>query len=273
MKPWFINVLPLINMGNRSQTQSFEEEVEGNGSQPLLPVSYTPSLNFTPTLTLKTSVHISPDSLSVISSTYNQVSMTFRFDSECDCTVTFYYFASETLKPNQATESYYVDTRRYPQPVSYNFPAGLGQSFPAENLFFDLDKFSLDELTFENSANYPLIIEIRPQNSTNLIENTYVKFQESGSSLCPKVIRQKLTHQDKCYLLKEIYGTSVNPSDEDEIAECVVCMTNPKNTLVLPCTHMCLCVECANIMRSHHNSRCPICRTNVQSLVNVLLSE
>ena len=46
---------------------------------------------------------------------------------------------------------------------------------------------------------------------------------------------------------------------------CVICMTEPRDTTVLPCRHMCMCSECAKVLRLQSN-KCPICRTSIESL-------
>lgn len=51
--------------------------------------------------------------------------------------------------------------------------------------------------------------------------------------------------------------------------DCVICMSEPRDTAVLPCRHMCLCGSCAETMRSrvqYRSYRCPICRERVGSL-------
>lgn len=55
-------------------------------------------------------------------------------------------------------------------------------------------------------------------------------------------------------------------ADEDEGDCCVVCLTEPKNTIVLPCRHLCLCAECAQMLRSQTNT-CPMCRTAIDRLM------
>ena len=37
---------------------------------------------------------------------------------------------------------------------------------------------------------------------------------------------------------------------------------------VLPCRHMCLCTDCADVIR-HQSNKCPICRQPVQSLLQI----
>jgi E3 ubiquitin-protein ligase MGRN1 len=93
------------------------------------------------------------------------------------------------------------------------------------------------------------------------------------------------------YELQEIYGidgsvaaapaktdgggdadaAGLNPGGELELpdgAECIICMSEPRNTTVLPCRHMCLCDECAEALRQS-SSTCPICRTRVEGLLQI----
>ena len=78
-----------------------------------------------------------------------------------------------------------------------------------------------------------------------------------------RVLRQKLVSGSDVYLLQDVYGLD---ADEDGMTECVVCMSDPRDTLVLPCRHMCLCAECGEELRVR-SSKCPICRTHFTSLL------
>ena len=51
-------------------------------------------------------------------------------------------------------------------------------------------------------------------------------------------------------------------SDTNELSECVVCFTYPKNNVLLPCKHFCVCGVCAESIRIHNN-QCPICRQKI----------
>lgn len=41
--------------------------------------------------------------------------------------------------------------------------------------------------------------------------------------------------------------------------ECVICLSQRRDTLFLPCRHMCLCLPCAESL-CQHSDKCPICR-------------
>lgn len=53
-----------------------------------------------------------------------------------------------------------------------------------------------------------------------------------------------------------------------QATSCVVCLSSPKNTLLQPCKHICVCSECAEKMRS---SECPICRRRVEGVELVFI--
>ncbi|XP_028845517.1 putative E3 ubiquitin-protein ligase MGRN1 isoform X3 [Denticeps clupeoides] len=87
-------------------------------------------------------------------------------------------------------------------------------------------------------------------------------------SFSVKPLKQKQIVDGVTYLLQEIYGienrTSLETKMEDEetsgkSSECVVCLADLRDTLILPCRHLCLCSVCADTLRYQANS-CPICR-------------
>ena len=96
-----------------------------------------------------------------------------------------------------------------------------------------------------------------------------------------KSVKQKVSVGGQAYELHDIYGISANVGDEktgeeDEAAVdeddgdslCVICLSDPRDTAVLPCRHMCLCSDCAQSLRTQSN-KCPICRGPVQSLLHI----
>ena len=53
--------------------------------------------------------------------------------------------------------------------------------------------------------------------------------------------------------------------------QCVICMSEPRDTAVLPCRHMCMCADCAKALREQTN-KCPICRRQVESLLKIVVA-
>eukprot|EP00667_Euglena_gracilis_P006776 EG_transcript_6838 len=97
-----------------------------------------------------------------------------------------------------------------------------------------------------------------------------------------KVLKQRLQVGNDLYDLEDIYGMPAESTasaataeahtnepvtaslaglaDHDDGEDCVICLAEPRNTLVMPCRHMCLCSDCASMLRQRTN-KCPICRT------------
>jgi len=63
-------------------------------------------------------------------------------------------------------------------------------------------------------------------------------------------------------------GIGAESRDNDDEAECVVCMTNEPDTACVPCRHLCLCRVCALQLR-HSTTKCPICRTPISCLLSI----
>ncbi|KAF4715781.1 hypothetical protein FOZ62_029582, partial [Perkinsus olseni] len=65
--------------------------------------------------------------------------------------------------------------------------------------------------------------------------------------------------------------------EADAVAsECVICLSEPRTTVVLPCRHMCLCNDCAVRVQEanpgHVSAKCPICRQPVSSMLQIVTS-
>jgi len=62
--------------------------------------------------------------------------------------------------------------------------------------------------------------------------------------------------------IDECASTNVSNNAEITPSLCVVCMTQLKSVILLPCNHLCVCKECSN----HPSLKsCPICRKNIVS--------
>jgi E3 ubiquitin-protein ligase MUL1 len=53
-------------------------------------------------------------------------------------------------------------------------------------------------------------------------------------------------------------------NEDDTREKCVICLTNPRELVLLPCGHVCLCMGCLDLMP---NRNCPICRQEYRDYV------
>ena len=90
-----------------------------------------------------------------------------------------------------------------------------------------------------------------------------------------RVVRQKFEVRGTVFEIEEIYGMGAAGGAEDAAGAgdvdgdtCVICITNERDTTVMPCRHMCLCSDCAEQLRTQTN-KCPICRAHIERLVTI----
>ena len=62
------------------------------------------------------------------------------------------------------------------------------------------------------------------------------------------------------------------PSPGAEETMCVVCFDAPKDHILVPCYHLCVCEACANLLTQMDKPTCPICRTAIQQTNRVFQS-
>merc|ERR1711879_212575 len=59
----------------------------------------------------------------------------------------------------------------------------------------------------------------------------------------------------KFHELQDVFGI-----DDDE--ECVICLTEPKDTTIMPCNHFVVCHECFGKIEA-----CPVCRCKIDAFL------
>uniref|UniRef100_A0A6N2NAP8 RING-type E3 ubiquitin transferase n=1 Tax=Salix viminalis TaxID=40686 RepID=A0A6N2NAP8_SALVM len=171
-------------------------------------------------------------------------------------------------------------------PVTVNFLQGLGQKFrQPSGTGIDFTLFEEKELLKEGGMDaYPLAVkaEAAPANHNGTEGNqmsggmnsqvTQAVFEKEKGEYQVRVMKQILWVNGKRYELQEIYGIGNSVEGEvdanDPGKECVICLSEPRDTTVLPCRHMCMCSGCAKVLRFQTN-RCPICRQPVDRLLEI----
>ncbi|KAJ1728676.1 hypothetical protein LPJ72_005358 [Coemansia sp. Benny D160-2] len=148
----------------------------------------------------------------------------------------------------------------------------------------------IQELTYvdsQKSPAYGLVIElverqgcmpktgIAQQNSTPPASQiSFINFHKEGTShLVPRCAKQKLCIDGVLYVQHEIFGLNElfdvqARVDTAESTQCAICLSDERDTVILPCRHLCMCRECANTYRQQSN-KCPICRTVVESILHI----
>jgi len=213
----------------------------------------------------------------------------FTFDADCPCFVRVFYNAQEKIIDNKLVYKSEHSSEWF------KFSAGSNQQFCSTSHLID-PKFFDNIYTNRNTAGkwsfdcIPIAIQISVENAEEnsgidghcqVAYAAFEKVQDDGWSI--KLLKQKQMINGVCYILQEIYGieNKTNPkedgntsdgndpySDEDDNTECVVCLSESKDTIILPCKHLSLCYVCANQIR-YQQSGCPICRQSFRALLQI----
>ncbi|WCJ41035.1 RING/U-box superfamily protein [Euphorbia peplus] len=238
-------------------------------------------------VTIRNDVNIKKESIRVYEDEFNpgKFLVSFTFDATAPGCITVAFFAKEGIDRNLE-----VAKDNMLQAVTISFEQGLGQKFKqASGTGIDFSMFQESELTEEVDGVYPLTVkadshgEAQPSNNdvseatfTGNSQITLAVFdKKENDTYIVRVMKQILWVNGTRYELQEIYGigNSVVESDENDSGkECVICLSEPRDTTVLPCRHMCMCSSCAKVLRCQTN-RCPICRQLVERLLEIKVKD
>lgn len=238
------------------------------------------------TKTIRNSVNLKKPTLKLVAvpEEAGKYSLQFSFDAAAPCWVSVFFLCRE--EPAAGAR---LTPARGELPARTARPRGLAQTFVCEELF-DPSRFAVDDLLSAEGERYPLIVRLEtlgpgaePQplpEPAGCALPPWVQSQTTYATLTPtetgwtaRVVKQRIWVEGTSYELQEIYGIencATGNAEEDAMAgkECVVCLSEARDTTVLPCRHMCMCSGCARMLR-HQTNRCPICRTPVESLLEI----
>ncbi|XP_031303547.1 E3 ubiquitin-protein ligase MGRN1 isoform X1 [Camelus dromedarius] len=208
-------------------------------------------------------------------------SLEFTFDADARVAITIYCQAVEEFLNGTA-----VYSAKSPalQSETVHYKRGVSQQFSLPSFKIDFSEWKDDELNFDlDRGVFPVVIQavvdegdvVEVTGHAHVLLAAFEKHVDGSFSVKP--LKQKQIVDRVSYLLQEIYGIEnknnqeTKPSDEengDNSSECVVCLSDLRDTLILPCRHLCLCNSCADTLR-YQASSCPICRLPFRALLQI----
>ncbi|XP_058054846.1 probable E3 ubiquitin-protein ligase MGRN1 [Anopheles bellator] len=268
----------LVNI--RKESVRFVKVTEGsNGGKPVLANSTVTATNVTGSV-----LGEPPGKAAVgVSNGYN---IEFVFDADYACLITIYYFCIEDIGPNGLN---YLSRDSALSSETFHFQRGVNQLFSAPHHVVYPALYAEDELTYGvDKDTLPVVIHcVVGDGTVSTTGDDAGTSRQSHATICVidhhsdgtyalRALKQKIFVDGLCYLLQEIYGienklTSKSVTDEeteDNGSECVICMCDTRDTLILPCRHLCLCNSCADSLRYQANN-CPICRAPFRALLQI----
>lgn len=238
----------------------------------------------------------------------HEFALKFTLDATAPCRVTTFLLATESPRDGCRITSAVLGAPlrtpvKYNKGINLAFPPE-GDAAAAEAHVISSIRAPLGHMMLASGDSFPLVIRLeslteegREQGHTldelevggpfplwTQAQTTYAKLKQDEDGdwqVC--VLKQKIWFKGVSYELQEIYGMegagrkTPTPQgqggpgssyDELEGRECVVCMCSERDTMVLPCRHMCMCQECAAALKTKTN-KCPICRNEISSLLHI----
>ncbi|XVE76194.1 hypothetical protein DITRI_Ditri12bG0153700 [Diplodiscus trichospermus] len=250
---------------------------------PMMPAAPVPYIEHQKAVTIRNDVNLKKETLKLEADEENpgKFLVAFTFDATVAGRMTVIFFAKEGEDCNLTPMKESILP-----PVTVPFEQGLGQKFrQPSGTGIDFSMFEESELLKVDEGDiYHLAVkaEALPVNQNGSDGNqvsgatnsqiTQAVFEKEKGEYQTRVVKQILWVNGMRYELQEIYGIG-NSVDNDVDAndpgkECVICLSEPRDTTVLPCRHMCMCSSCAKVLRCQTN-RCPICRQPVERLLEI----
>ncbi|XP_034297305.1 E3 ubiquitin-protein ligase MGRN1 isoform X1 [Pantherophis guttatus] len=209
-------------------------------------------------------------------------SLEFTFDADARVAITIYCQATEELIGGMAV---YSTKNPSLQSETVHYKRGVSQQFSLPSFKIDFSDWKDEELNFDlDRGIFPVVIQATVDEGDVVVEVTghahilLAAFEKHvDGSFSVKPLKQKQIVDRVSYLLQEIYGIEnknnqeTKPCDDensDNSNECVVCLSDLRDTLILPCRHLCLCNSCADTLRYQANN-CPICRLPFRALLQI----
>jgi hypothetical protein len=175
-------------------------------------------------------------SLEPVENKPNLTALTFTYDCEVPCAIQVILGGHEIIAENQSTVGFETDTAEFPSPVTFNTTPGKNLEIQSDLVVFDPTMFGSGGAWTPDSRTCPLILDIapatNPDNSHSTIFLDIVEYEPSAYTV--KLVQQKYHLAGRSYYEMEVYGLA-NPSQEEP---CIICMTELKDTIVLPCRHL-----------------------------------
>ena len=211
----------------------------------------------------------------------------FKYSSTEDIKISIYYWTTQVTN-SEGVPLYFTIPAELP-------PAGIIEKEEGKEVMYEKIKstsFKVEKYEgmplFNATMNYfPCVITVELQKKPsvgsdgvsdyqNLITYWVFTINKSSNLLELKPFRQVLVAYDIAFLLQQIYGITdavegkdgeYSAAGNDDSQIWVACMTEEKNTVVMPCGHLWVCKECATTIASQRSPDWPICRNKVTSFV------
>ena len=129
-------------------------------------------------------------------------------------------------------------------------------------------------LSKEHEKNKELKVLILEQREKEQKEALLLEQREKEQQEALVIQKREKEQQEALVIQKRENSQKKTLLVETDIAntnECCVCLEKTRNTVLVPCHHMCLCESCAEDIMKNLKASCPLCRAEVQKTIKIFL--
>ena len=87
----------------------------------------------------------------------------------------------------------------------------------------------------------------------------FYRVRKAGITVLDDGVEVKFRADDVKVKLDKVYGEEDDPT-------CVICLSEERSVVIVPCGHYCMCTDCAGHI-AHSTQKCPMCRGRVDLVV------
>ena len=92
------------------------------------------------------------------------------------------------------------------------------------------------------------------------------------ATLAVRIHRRKFMAPQGFFTMDEAYGLNSDRNNGEESKECLICLTDRKDTLAIPCKHVTLCNACAKVLMMG-DRKCPLCRRVIDEVIPLQIAQ
>mmetsp|Transcript_146869 Transcript_146869/g.258859 ORF Transcript_146869/g.258859 Transcript_146869/m.258859 type:complete len:351 (-) Transcript_146869:30-1082(-) len=229
------------------------------------------------TLALAPPLVASPANQRLVPAKGEPLCLRFGFDATQAGTVTVY--RSAVLASQSRGAPWEVESAAWSSPPT-PFSAGLGQAHSVEWVSLAPSQ-AVNTITDTDGLHWPLLVELRAEKPGQedgspplpCCEWTMCRLVNapSGKTKVEVVQQQVCCGNNQVLDVNDFFGAEFS-ADGFSRQDCTVCQSEPRDTAVLPCRHMCLCKRCSEYIRTrvqYHSYKCPICREKIGRMMQI----
>ncbi|KAM3143542.1 hypothetical protein pb186bvf_004304 [Paramecium bursaria] len=191
--------------------------------------------------------------------------LSFRYTAFIPGNLSLYLLASDNGQ-SIVSQAPYKQQNVYPVQVAENV------EFKEQGFYIDINQIRPQQLHAYDSTNssYPLIVKISNQDDS--FSQTYyciMEFNKTSRIINVQNLLTRVKKNGQTFDIKDVFGINdsvVSQKEDSKKEPCRVCLTNIVDTMIIPCRHVILCLECCESMQ-RSCEKCPLCRQPIEKYV------